>query len=270
MENQRGSSVVRFLALLLIVLPVAMAQTPTAAPSDPLGKAEELYKRTDYRGSLTLIHESGRTTAKAYALAGRDHFMLGDYKRASHAFERAFALETANPEYALWLGRSFGRRAETSSPFSAPKYASRARAYLEKAADLDPNNREAMRELFDYYLEAPGFSGKGFAKAEGIEKRIAEQNPAEGTLDAMRLTARLQEFDTASEQLRRVIQSAPREVGRFLGIARSLARQGRLPESAAALDHADDLLSKYIQSNLAPGDPARAEAERLLKEASGL
>jgi tetratricopeptide (TPR) repeat protein len=270
MERQRGSSVLRFFALFLIVLAAAVAQTPggigsDSSVSDPLAKAEELYARTDYRGSLTLIHESGRTTARAYDLAGRDHFMLGDYKRASEAFERAFALEPSNAGYALWLGRSYGRRGEISSPFSAPTYASRARAYLEKAAALDPSNRQALRDLFDYYLEAPGFSGKGFDKAEGIEKRIGAVNPAEGQFDAMRLDARLHEFDTLSDQLRRVVQSAPGEVARFLGLARSLARQGRLTESAAALDHASALLPA--------GDPAQPlfnEARQALKNVSGL
>jgi tetratricopeptide (TPR) repeat protein len=270
MKNQRGSCFVRSFALFLIALPAALAQTAQPAAPDPLAKADELFARTDYRGSLTLIHESGRTSARAYGLAGRDHFMLGDYKRASEAFDHAFALEPANAEYALWLGRSLARRAETASLFSAPRLASRARACLEKAVALDPGNRQALRDLFDYYLEAPGISGRGFAKAEGLGKRIGVDNPAEGSLDAMRLAARLQEFDTGSEQLRRVVQSAPREVGRFLGIARSLARQGRLAESAAALDLAGNLLSEYIQSNLPPGDPARAEAERLLQEASGL
>ena len=45
--------------------------------------------------------------------------MLGDYKKATEAFQKALALEPGNSEYAHWLGRSFGRRAETSSPFLA-------------------------------------------------------------------------------------------------------------------------------------------------------
>ena len=148
---------------------------------DPLAKAEELYRHTDYRASLTLVRESGQTSGEAYCLIGRDHFMLGDYKKATEAFERAFA-PGARPIRSThyWLGRSFGRRAETSSPFLAPRYASKARAYFEKAVALDPNNEEALNDLFDYYLEAPGFLGGGYDKAEAIAKRIAERNPAEG------------------------------------------------------------------------------------------
>ena len=33
---------------------------------------------------------------------------------------------------------------------------------------LDPNNREAVANLFEYYLEAPGFLGGGVEKAEAV------------------------------------------------------------------------------------------------------
>ena len=264
---------------------------------DLLSKAEDLYGHTDYQASLTLVRGSGHTSAAAYYLMGRDHFMLGDYKKAAEAFERAFALEPANSEYALWLGRSYGRRAETALPFLAPKYAAKARGYFETAVALDPSNEEALNDLFDYYLEAPGFLGGGYDKAEQIAKRIAERNPAEGHLAQAKLADRRKQFDTAEEQLRRAIELAPRQVARVLDLARNLARQGRIAESEAAfdqaerlapnspqvrfarartyieqkrnLDQAKALLNQYLQSNLTPDDPSRQQAEKLLQEASG-
>ena len=167
--------------------------------------------------------------------------MLGDYKKATGALERAFAMEPSNAHYALWLGRAFGRRAETCLPIFAPKYASKARAYFEKAVALDPENQEALNDLFDYYLEAPGFLGGGFDKAEAIAKRIAERNPAEGHFAEAQLADRRKQFDTAEEQLRRAIELAPRQVGRVLDLARYLAKRGRISESEAAFDQAERL-----------------------------
>jgi len=265
---------------------------------DPLSKAEELYRRTEYQTSLTMIRESGLASAVAYCLAGKDHFMLGEYKKSSEAFERAFALDAANADYALWLVRSFGRRAETASPFFAPSYASKARGYFEKAVALDPKNEEALSDLFDYCLEAPGFLGGGFDKAEAIAKRIAEQNPAEGHFAQAQLADRRKQFDTAEEQLRRAIEVAPRKVRRVLDLARYLAKRGRISESEAAFNHAKELapdapevsfaraqtyieqkrnldqakalLQQYLRSNLTPDDPPREQAENLLQEASGV
>src|SRR5580704_9787742 len=267
--------------LFLLALPGLFAQG-----ADPLSKAEELYRHADYQASLTLVRESGLASAQSLCLIGRDHFMLGDYKKAAAAFERAFSMEPANSEYAHWLGRSFGRRAETAPPFFAPRYGSKAREYFEKAVALDPGNEAALRDLFDYYLEAPGFLGGGYDKAEAIARQIAERNPSQGLLDQTRLANRRRQFDTVDEQLRRVVTRAQR-----------LARQGRIGASEAAFDKADQiapdspqvvfararlyveqkrnldraraLLNQYLRSDLTPGDPSREEAEQLLKEASG-
>ena len=291
MEQIRGFMSMRVFIVLLLVGSGALAQ-------DPLSKAEELYHRTDYQTSLTMIRESGLASAAAFGLAGQDLFMLGEYKKASEAFERAFALEPANPDYALWLGRSFGRRAETASPFFASSYASKARGYFEKAVALDPKNEQALSDLFDYYLEAPGFLGGGFDKADVIAKRISEQNPAEGHFAQAQLADRRKEFDTAEEHLRRAIELTPRKVRRVLDLARYLAKRGRISESEAAFNHAKEmapdapvvsftraqiyieqkrnldqakaLLQQYLRSNLTPDDPSREQAEKLLQEASGV
>jgi tetratricopeptide (TPR) repeat protein len=286
-----GSSAVRLLTLMLLGVAGLFGQT-----SDRLAKAEELYLRTDYQASLTLIRDSGPASGKACFLMGRDYFRLGDYKKASEVLERAIALEPSNSEYALWLGRGFGRRAETSSPFFAPKYAAKARVYFEQAVALDPSNQEALNDLFDYYLEAPGFLGGGYDKAERIVEQIAAWNPTEGQFAEAKLADRRKQFDTAGEQLRRVLE-APRQLDRLLDRARDLARRGLVAESEAVFDRADRLapnspkvwfarartyveqrrnldqakvlLNRYLQSNLTADDPPREQAEKLLKEASG-
>ncbi len=285
----------RLAGLLFLAMPALFGQGLNR--ESPVAKAEELYRQTEYKASLSLIAEMAQPEGAGYYLAGRDYFMLGDYKKATEALQKAFALEPGRSEYAHWLGRSFGRRAETSSPFSAPVYASKARGYFEQAVALDPNNGEALNDLFDYYLEAPGFLGGGYDKAEAIARRIAERNPAEGHFAEAQLADKRRQFDTAEEQLRRAMELAPRQVGRVLDWARYLAGHGRVQESEAAFDKAEQLapnsptvgfarartyveqkrnldrakvlLRKYLESDLTPDDPSREQAEKLLKEASG-
>ena len=86
---------------------------------DSLQRAEELYNKTDYKESLELLRtvpprDVFPTQASVYNLIGRDYFMLGEYKKATEAFQKAFALEPSNSVHAHWLGRSFGRRASTN------------------------------------------------------------------------------------------------------------------------------------------------------------
>ena len=262
-----------------------------------LDRARELYHRTDYHASLEVLHSFQKPTGASYALMGQDYYMLGDFKKASEAFEKAFGLAPSNSEYAHWLGRVYGRRAETSSMLTAPHYASKARQFFEKAVELDHSNEEALNDLFDYYLQAPGFLGGGYDKAEGVARRIAERNPAEGAYAEAQLADKRKQFDTAEDQLRRAMELAPKQVGRVLDLARYLAKRGRIQESEAAfdkamqiapnspkvyfarartyveqkrnLDKAKELLQKYIKSDLTPDDPPREQAEKLLKEVSG-
>src|SRR5262249_36120025 len=107
--------------------------------------------------------------------------------------------------------------------------------------ELDPLNEEALNDLFDYYLEAPGFLGGGYEKAEAVAQKIAARNPAEGHFAQAQLADKRKQFDTAEEQLRRAMELAPRQVGRVLDLARYLAKHGRIPESEAAFDKAEQL-----------------------------
>ncbi|HTS50469.1 MAG TPA: tetratricopeptide repeat protein [Bryobacteraceae bacterium] len=262
-----------------------------------LERAQELYQKTNYRESLALLKAVPGPNGQVYCLEGRDFFMLGEFRKASDAFEKALAQEPQNSEYAHWLGRAFGRRAETASPLTAPMYASKARQYFEKAVALDPDNGEALNDLFDYYLQAPGFLGGGYDKAEQVAKRIAAHNEAEGHFAEAQLADKRKQFETAEQQLRRAMELAPRQVGRAIDLARYLAKRGRIQESEAAFDHAErlapnnpvvsfararvyieqkrnlekakELLHHYLQSDLTPDDPPREQAEKLLNQVSG-
>lgn len=262
-----------------------------------LKKAEELYQHTDYYGSLKVLKGVASPDAATYSLMGKDYFMTGEFRQASDYFLKAAALDPKNSGYALWLGRAWGRRAETASPFTAPFAASKARQYFELAVKLDPHNSDAMGDLLDYYLNAPGLLGGGLDKADALAKLIAKNDPAEGLISEALVAERRKQFDTAEEQLRRAVELAPRRVGRLLDLARYLAKQGKVQESEAAfaraekiapgnprvlyaraqtyvegkrnLDQAKALLRKYLQCNLTPDDPPREEAQKLLQKASG-
>ncbi|HEX6896584.1 MAG TPA: tetratricopeptide repeat protein [Bryobacteraceae bacterium] len=259
-----------------------------------LQTAEELYQKTEYKESLALLQHIQEPAAEVYCVEGKDYFMLGEYRKATDAFEKAFAADPKNSEYAHWLGRAYGRRAETSNLLTAPAHASKARQYFEKAVALDPGNEEALNDLFDYYLEAPGFLGGGYEKAEQVARRIAERNEAEGYFARAQLADKRKQFDAAEQHLRHAMDLAPRHVGRVVDLAKYLAKRGRIQESDAAfdraasmapdnpsvcfararvyieqkrnLDKAKELLHKYLQSNLTPDDPPREQAEKLLRQ----
>lgn len=260
-----------------------------------LAQARKLYSYTNYDASLKILLPMAEKDGPAWLLIGQNYYGLGDLKKSTEALEKAVAAEPRNAEYYLWLGRALGRRAETSSPFTAPGYASKARQQFEKSVELDGKNLEACSDLFEYYLEAPGFLGGGMDKAMKMAERIAALNETEGYWARAKIAEKRKEYSGAEQQLRRAVELAPAQAGRLIDLARFLAKQGRFQESDQAfqaadkvepdspklmfakadtyikngrnLDAARKLLRQYLAATLTPDDPPRAQAEKLLKQA---
>ena len=262
-------------------------------PSRDLSRAEDLYQHTDFQNSLALLDKRSNDAATNF-LVGRDYFSLGDYKKAVESLTRAVAEDPMNSEYADWLGRAYGRRAETSNPLTAPGNASKARKWFEQAVQLNPKNSEALSDLFDYYLEAPGFLGGGYDRAMNVADQIASIDPSEGYFAKAQLDQKRKDMQDAELHLRQAIESAPKQVGKLLALAKLLSKEGRTEESDAIFEKADEvspntprvwfawadtlimekhnlpeaktLLQKYVQAQLTPDDPPKSEASKLLKQ----
>jgi Flp pilus assembly protein TadD len=258
------------------------------------GRANNLYQRTEYQQSLAVLQALPEKDAAALQLMGQDFFMLGEYKKASESFEKAVALDPNNAQLLHWLGRTYGRRAETANPFAAPGLASKTRQMFEKSVELDPTNKDALGDLLDFYLEAPGFLGGGVHKAEQLAQMILKEDQAEGHYAEGIVADKKKEYDRAEQQFRRAAELAPRQVGRILVLARYLANHDRVRESDALfeqaarmapnnprvmfdratmyikekrdLDTARKLLERYVQSPLTPDDPPRERAEAMLRK----
>lgn len=279
----------RGLLSILVFSLVLSAKTPA------WDRAHELYQRTEYAQALAILDRVPDQDADTLQLSGQCHFMQGDYKKATDAFEKALALAPQNSELHRLLGNAYGRRAETGSVFTAPGNARKARQQFEQAVALDPNNREAAANLFEYYLEAPSFLGGGVEKAEAVIRDIAKLNLPAALHAEAQLESKQKRYDVAEAQLRRATQLAPREVGRLIDLAKFLADRGRIKESdekfneAAKLapnspqflfaraetyvqqkrnlQDAHRLLERYLASPLTPDDPPREDARALLSQA---
>jgi Flp pilus assembly protein TadD len=290
-----------FLVVTVAAFPAAASDSsapePSAAFQDVVGRASALYQRTEYENSLHVLAGNPKPGAEAHLLSGKNYFMLADYKRATEFFEKARALSPNNSDYELWLGRAWGRRAETGGWLTAPFNASKARQCFERAVALDPHNREAKNDLFSFDLNAPGFLGGGVEKAEAIARSIATERPPESEFEQAQIADRRGDHRGAEAHLRRAMELAPTEAGRVVDLARYVAKLGRLDESdrlfeqarklaprkptvafAEArvdienhrnLEQARGLLEGYLHADLTPDDPPRRDAEKLLRLAGG-
>jgi len=282
------------MAIRHTVIALLIAVSASQAASVEWVRAHDFYQRTEYNQSLVQLLPLSPKDAATLQLMGQNYFMLGEYKKATDSLEKAAALAPDDAQCLLWLGRAYGRRAETSNPFSAPGYATKARQMFEKAVALDPSNKEAFGDLFDFYLDAPGFLGGGHNQAEALAARVSQTDPAEGLYLQAQIDDRRNQYDAAEQKLRKALEIAPTQPGRFLELAKFLAKRGRFAESEAMFEEAARLspnnphqmfdraslyikqrrnlaearalLERYLRLPLTPNDPPRDRAELLLKK----
>jgi tetratricopeptide (TPR) repeat protein len=279
-------------------LTLLMGLAASAALGGDLERAQKLYDRTEYPAALEVLSKSSEPrSGAAWELAGKANYQLGEFKRAIESFEKATQAEPDHSRYHNWLGRAWGRRAETSNPLAAPGYASKARRSFERAVQLNPKDQDAVNDLLSYYLEAPGFLGGGLDKATALAEKVKTNDLAGYHSALAQIAERQKQYDLAEGQLRRAVALAPKQVGRVVDLAKFLARRGKYNDSDRAfqqaarvdpdsrlvlyaraetyvetkrnLDTARELLQQYLRSPLTADDPSREEARRLLQRASG-
>ena len=288
----------RWFGLSIIVITSLTTVTFGRSPSPDLARAEELYRRTEYGQAIDALQALQGRGAAADALLGKAFFMDGRYKQAVASLEKATGQDSFNSDYHDWLGRAYGRLAEQSNFVSALGYAKKTVRAFERAVELDPSNLEALSDVFEYYLQAPGMVGGGLDKAENIARRFAGLNGAEHHWARARLAEKRKDFETAVREFRAALAADPNEVGRKLDLAAFLSSQGRYGESdamfraaeddnprsskvlyahAAAyiqskrkLDQAEALLDRYLTMQITPEDPSRREAAALQQSARQL
>ena len=280
---------------MMLQLVVFLALPAASGWASDLVGARQLYQRTAYESALQALRAEDSHDAQVLLLAGQIYYQLGKYKEASEHLEKASEVEPGSAEIFWWLGRSMGRRAQTSSFITALGYAKRCRAGLERAVAVDGTHVQAMSDLAAYYLEAPGFLGGGVEKSEQLAARIAALDSSEGLSVQARIAEKRQDFSAAEAYLRRAADLAPRQIDRWIDLARFFARRGDVKQSEHVLAHAAEvmpeppkllfakaeiyiqqvrhlkeaqaLLQRYLQMPLTPEDPPRREAQRLLVNA---
>lgn len=206
--------------------------------------------------------------------------------------------DSLSSDYYDWLGKAYGRLAEESSFLSALGYARKTVRAFERAVELDPSNLEALSDVFEYYLQAPGIVGGGLDKAGSVARRFAGLNAAEYHWACARLAEQRKDFEAAERELRAALQAEPKEVGRALDLATFLSSRGRFGEGEALfraaeenhphcakvlyvraaayiqskrkLDQAVVLLDRYLELQATPEDPSRRDAATLLRAAREL
>ncbi|MEO5923904.1 MAG: tetratricopeptide repeat protein [Bryobacteraceae bacterium] len=156
-----------------------LASLPLLAKTPEWDRAHTLFLSSDFKQAAAVLEKASRKDVDNLLLLGESYMELKKYSEAVDTFEKSTELAPKSSNAQLWLGRAWGRLAESNKLLGFGR-ARKAKSAFERAVELDPKNHEALDDLFEYYFEAPGIVGGGLDKAEAVAKRIAVLNPERG------------------------------------------------------------------------------------------
>lgn len=219
-------------ALAAFVLPaIAVAAD---SPTDLLaaGRVDEVIS------TLSTKLSTSPNDAASHNLLCRAYFAVGNWDTAISECEKAVSLQPDNGEYHLWLGRTYGEKADASNFLSAAGLAKKVRTQFERAVQLDPNNVAARTDLAEFYLEAPGIVGGGQDKARAQANMVAKLNPAKAHWIQGRLAEKNKDASAAEQEYRAAIEASHGGANAWLNLALFYRKAGRLDEMHEALKKA--------------------------------
>jgi tetratricopeptide (TPR) repeat protein len=222
----------RILAIAALMLPVLAAASDSPSALLAAGRVDDAIS------TLSVKLDSAPNDAASYNLLCRAYFAVANWDRAIAACQKAVSLQPNSSEYHLWLGRTYGEKADASSFFTAAGLAKRVRNEFERAVQLDPNNVPARVDLAEFYLEAPGIVGGGQDKARVQADAVARLNPERAHWIQGRLAEKNKDTASAEREYRAAIAASHGGGNAWLNLASFYRKSGRLEEMHDALKKA--------------------------------
>ena len=163
--------------------------------------------------------------------------------------------------YHLWLGRAYGDRRPTPSTPSKPiGLAKKVHSEFERAVQLDSDNLDALSDLGDFYVEAPGIVGGGKKKAQDVARTLQQHSPPQAYQLQGRVAEKDKNYALAEQDYKAAIEASQQAPDAWLTLASFYARRHQRDQMLAAIHAAIDADSKSAK----PHGPALVEAALLL------
>ena len=198
---------------LIAVLLLGLGSSLAAVAASP----EELWANGRADDVLRLL--SNADTAEAHNLLCRVNYALENWDEAVKHGERAVKLKPDAAQYHLWLGRSYGGKADHAGAMSAFGLARKTVASFERALQLDPKDVRARRDLAEYYATAPSIVGGGKDKARRLADEIASSDPVNAAFIRGMTASRDKNPAEAEKQFKLAVQASENSAEAPLNLA---------------------------------------------------
>ncbi len=180
------------------------------------------------------------SSAEADALLCQLYGSIDKRAEAVRACEAAVAAAPSNSEYALELARAYGNKASAGGALTGMRMVGKIRSTFERAVQLDGKNVDALSDLGQFYVEAPGLVGGGTDKARPIVSKLQALSPARAHRLAGMIAAKDKDDATALKEFEAelAVASSPEAYVDLANFYRSRKQMDRAAEYARlAMEH---------------------------------
>jgi tetratricopeptide (TPR) repeat protein len=133
-----------------------------------------------------------------------------------------------------WAGRVYGLKATRGSVFTGYGMAKRVKAAFEAAVALNESNPDAIDDLGEYYVEAPGLVGGGLDKAADLAARVQAKQPQRAARLQALIAERKKDYPTAERLYRSIVDSTGGRDDAWLDLGNFYTRRKSADQAAEA------------------------------------
>jgi lipopolysaccharide biosynthesis regulator YciM len=247
--------------LCLIVCLFSLPMYAAVPASLPEVDADLAAGRAD--AAITHLQASLATdagNAEAHHLLCRVYYEEGRWDDAIKECEAAVKLAPSESNYHLWLGRAYGEKADAIHSIKAFGLARKTRGEFEHAVQLDGSNADALSDLGDFYVEAPGIVGGGKQKAQGVAQSLQAHNPAQADQIQARLAEKDKNYSLAEQNFKAAVEASHHSPDAYITLAEFYARRQQWDKMLDAVRAGIDADARSTK----PYGPALVDAASLL------
>lgn len=228
--------------LLCCAMPISLS----AANAESDARAALEQGRADEAISLLKpMIAANANNAEAHNLLCRVYYSEGRLDDAVRECQTAVNQSPNSSEYHLWLARALGDKADHASIFSAYGMAKQVRNHFELAAKLDPGNVDALTDLGEFYVEAPGIVGGGVDKAQQLVNQLESKNASRAHWLKARIAEHNKNFSTAEAEYKKAIETGTNVPEAWVNLAGFYRKRNNIDAAVDAVRNAIKADSKH-------------------------
>jgi tetratricopeptide (TPR) repeat protein len=214
---------------------IAIAIAASASEAQSVEEGVALFNARKFTEAKTALLPFGERDPIAAFHLGQILMESNDDGKAADWFEKAVKMNPKSAIYHDWLGRAYGRQAQSANKLKQPFLARKTKNAWETALALDPDNLDVRENLIAYYTQAPGFLGGSKDKARQMVVEIKKRNAYRGAIVGANLCG-ADNTACLEKELNELVAGYPDSTAPYVSLAAFYANQKQFDKSFALLD----------------------------------